>query len=184
MSTPFLQSPDPAGVPSPVTPQASPGDPQGYDGVTPAGSGAAPAPYDISAPQDIAGITAATQAAMNLSGGAEGSGPGAGIPDRDSPRQQAAHALLDSPQGAGAMSITSGFPDYEGTDPSPGANMETPIQGHTGQYPGTTQPDVPKYGADEGGPVPGAPPGGSMAPSGGGDYPGTVQDGLQKYGTS
>jgi hypothetical protein len=181
---PFFENLDPAGAPDPVTPQAGPGDATGYDMVTPPGTGAAPAPYDISAPQDIAGITGTLNAAMNLSGGGEGSGPGAGIPDRHSPRQAAAEAFLNSPQGTGAIVITDGFPDYENTDISPGPNTETPIQGHTSDYPGTTQDGIPKYNDNEGGPLPGAPPGGSMGPSKGGDYPGTVQDGLTKYGTS
>lgn len=86
---------------------------------------------------------------MDLSGGAEGAGPGAGLPDRDSPRQREA--------GAPAMNVLSGFPDYESADVSPGENMENPIQGD-GDYPGTTQDGIPQYGGDEGGAVPGAPP--------------------------
>ena len=177
----FFQGLDPAGAPDPVTPADSPSDQAGFSGVTPSGEG--PAPYDISAPQDIDGIAGAVQAAMNLSGGGEGAGPGAGIPDRDSPRQQEAAALLMSPQGAPEMSITSGFSDYEDTDVDPGENTENPIQGHTSDYPGTTQDGVPQYGGNEGGPVPGAPPSGSMDTPGG-NYPGTVQPGLTKYGTS
>jgi hypothetical protein len=119
---------------------------------------------------------------MDLSGGGEGVGPGAGIPDRYGPRQQEAEALLMSPQGAGAMNVTAGFTDYESADVSPGADMETPVQG-TGDYPGTTQDGIPQYGGGEGGPVPGAPPGGSMDTPGG-NYPGTVQSGLPVYGTS
>jgi len=183
MGNPFFQGLDPMGVPDAVTPQAGPSNAAGYDAVTPQGSGAAPAPYDISAPQDIAGLAAAVQAAMGVSGGGEGAPSGAGIPDRLGPRQAEAAALLDSPQGSGAMSVLAGFPDYESSDISPGANMENPIQG-AGDYPGTRQDGIPVYGADEGGPVPGAPPGGSMAGSAGGNYPGTTQDGLTKYGTS
>jgi hypothetical protein len=178
----FFQPLDPAGAPDPVTPQDGPADAAGWAQVTPSGQGPGPAPYDISAPQDIAGIGGAVQTAMGLSGGAEGAGPGAGIPDRHGPRQAQAEAILESPQGAGAMNVTAGFPDYESSDVSPGANMENPVQGH-GDYPGTTQGGVPQYGAGEGGPVPGAPPGGSMGTPGG-DYPGTTQDGLAKYGTS
>ena len=180
MSNPFFQTTDPAGAPDAVTPADGPGDPAGYGGVTPHGEG--PAPYDISAPQDIGGIEGTVQAAMDLTGGQEGAGPGAGIPDRDSPRQQETAALMDSPQGTPAMNVTSGFPDYESTDMSPGANMENPVQGD-GDYPGTIQDGIPQYGADEGGPVPGAPPGGSMDTPGG-NYPGTTQSGLTKYGTS
>jgi len=177
----FFQGLDPQGAPDPVTPADSPGDAAGYSGVTPDGQGTAP--YDISAPQDIGGIEAALTAAMDLSGGGEGSGPGAGIPDRDSPRQQESEAILMSPAGAPAMNVTSGFPDYESSDIDPGANMENPIQGHTGEYPGTMQDGIPQYGGDEGGPVPGAPDGGSMDTPGG-NYPGTVQSGLTTYGTS
>ena len=80
MTTPFFQDVNPPVTPDPVTPQDSPGDPAGYSHVTPPGAG--PAPYDISGPQDIAGITAAVQAAMSLSGGGEGADTGAGIPNR------------------------------------------------------------------------------------------------------
>jgi hypothetical protein len=181
MSSPFFQSPDPAGAPDPVTPRDSPADAAGWAQVTPPGQG--PAPYDISAPQDIAGIGAALTAAMDLSGGAEGSGPGAGIPDRHSPRQAESEAILESPQGAGAMSVTSGFPDYESSDVRPGANMQNPVQG-TGDYPGTTQDDVPVFDDGLGSGVTGvAPDSGGMGPGGDG-YPGTTQDGLAKYGTS
>ena len=197
MSAPFFQDVNPPVAPDPVTPQAAPGDPAGWAKVTPVQDGE-PAPYSISAPQDIAGITGAVQAAMNLSGGGEGVGPGAGIPDRYGPRQQEAQAFLDSPQGAGAMNVTSGFPDYENTDVSPGPDTENPIQG-TGTpgvlpeapapYPGTVQPGVPQFmaglGGDTPGTLPGVPPeGGSIAGSADQDYPGTVQDGLTKYGTS
>lgn len=173
MSTPFFQSPDPAGVPSPVTPADTPPDASGWAEVTPPGMG--PAPYDISAPQDIAGITAAVSAAGGLAG--------AGIVYPQGPRQAEALAILESAQGAGAMSVFSGFPDYESADISPGANMETPVQG-TGDYPGTMQDGVPQFTAGLGAGVEGVPPeGGDMGP-GGMNYPGTVQDGLTKYGTS
>ncbi len=184
MSSPFFQTPDPAGAPDPVTPADGPGDPAGYGGVTPHGQGTAP--YDISGPQDIAGITGAVTAAMDLSGGAEGAGPGAGIPDRDSPRQQEAAAILDSPQGAASSNVFSGFPDYENQDLRPGADLATPIQGEMGAYPAgsTTQDGIPMYGGQEGAGVEGVPPeGGDMGP-GGGDYPGTTQAALTKYGTS
>jgi hypothetical protein len=178
MSTPFFQDVNPATAPDPVTPHAAPSDPAGYDRVTPPGTGAAPAPYDISAPQDIAGITATDLAAVALAGAGVNEAPSIG------PRQAAARDFLDSPQGIGAVSITQGFPDYENTDVNPGANMENPIQGQGGGYPGTTQGGVPQFGGNEGGPLPGAPPGGSMAGSPGGNYPGTTQEGLTKYGTS
>ena len=166
----FFQSLDPAGAPDPVTPADGPSDAAGYAGVTPSGQGTAP--YDIAAPQDIAGIGGTFDAANALSG--------SGVLYPEGPRQHQAQALLESPQGAPAMSVTSGFPDYENTDVSPGANTENPIQG-TGDYPGTIQGGIPQYGADEGGPVPGAPPGGSMDTPGG-NYPGTTQAGVPHYG--
>lgn len=183
MSDQFLPR-DPAAAPDPVTPTGGPGDPAGYAKVTPAGAGPAPAPYDISAPQDIAGITAALGGANALAG--------AGVLYPAGPRQAEARALLDSAQGAPAMSVTSGFPDYETTDIRPGANMENPVQGQGPAgppYPGTTQGGVPQFtaglGAGAAGGLPGVPPeDGSMTPSKGGNYPGTVQDGLAKYGTS
>jgi hypothetical protein len=181
MSSPFFQPVDPAGAPDPVTPQDSPADAAGWTQVTPAGQGTAP--YAIAAPQDIGGIAAALTAAMDLSGGGEGSGPGAGIPDRHSPRQAEAEAILESPQGAAALSVTSGFPDYETADIRPGANMENPIQG-AGSYPGTTQDDVPMFDAGLGSGVAGVPPDSGGMEAGAGDYPGTTQDGLAKYGTS
>lgn len=180
MADEFFQATDPAGAPAPVTPQAGPGDAAGWAQVTPAGQG--PAPYDIAGPQDIGGIEAAVQAAMDLSGGAEGSGPGAGIPDRHGPRQAQAEAILESPQGAGAMNVTAGFPDYGSSDVSPGANMENPVQGQ-GDYPGTTQDDVPMFGGGLGTGVSGVPPEGGSMDTPGGNYPGTVQDGLATYGT-
>ena len=182
---PFFQSLDPYAVPDAVTPQDTPSEPSGYAAVTPAGTGAAPAPYDIAAPQNIAGITAAFNAATALTGGSEGAPGGAGMPDRSSPRQQQAEAILMSPQGAASSNVFAGFPDYENADVRPGANMENPVQGHTADYPGTTQPGVPQFTAGFGGALPGVPPDtGAMTPSAGGDYPGTVQDGITKYGTS
>jgi hypothetical protein len=170
----FFQSLDPQGVPDPVTPQAAPGDPAGYAGVTPHGQG--PAPYDISGPQDIGGIGAAVTAAGALSG--------AGVLYPRGPRQDEAQALLDSAQGAGAMSVLSGFPDYESSDINPGANMENPVQGQGGGYPGTTQGDVPLFDDGLGTGVSGVPPEGGSMNTPGGNYPGTVQGGLTKYGTS
>jgi hypothetical protein len=167
----FFQSPDPAGAPDPVTPQAGPGDAAGWAQVAPHGRG--PAPYDIAAPQDIAGITGAFSAAGALSAGAEND------IYPSSPRQHEAQALLESPQGAQAMSVISGFPDYESTDVRPGANMENPVQGH-GDYPGTTQ-DVAGYNL--GGGIGGVPPEAGGTGPGGGDYPGTTQSGLPVYGT-
>jgi hypothetical protein len=181
----FFQPLDPAAAPGPVTPADSPGDAAGWAEVTPSGQG--PAPYDIAAPQDIAGISAAAQAAMALSGGGEGAGTGAGIPDRDSPRQQEAASILDSPQGAASSDVFTGFPDYESSDVSPGANLETPIQGH-GFHPGTTQEGVPQFmaglGSSAGGGLPGVPPEGGSMDTPGGNYPGTLQGGLTTYGTS
>ena len=170
---PFFQNPDPDGTPDPVTPGSGVSSPAGWAEVTPHGLG--PAPYDIAAPQDIGGITAVFDAANALGG--------SGVLYPMGPRIAEAKALLESPQGAGAMSVTAGFPDYENTDVNPGPDMENPIQGH-GTYPGTRQDGVPMYGAgDEGGALPGAPPGGSMDGPGGAGYPGTTQSGLPMYGT-
>jgi len=177
VSTPFLQPVNPDAAPDPVTPADSPGDAAGWAEVTPPGAGTAP--YDISGPQDIAGITAALDAANALTA--------SGVLYPEGPRQHEAQAFLDSPQGVGAMSVLSGFPDYESSDISPGPDMENPIQGHTGEYPGTTQDGVPQFMAGLGGDTPGtlpgvAPEGGSMDTPGG-NYPGTSQGGLQMYGT-
>jgi hypothetical protein len=177
VSTPFFQGLDPQGAPDPVTPAVAPAVPAQFGAVTPHGRG--PAEYDIAAPQDIAGIGSALDAAGGLSG--------AGVLYPQGPRQSEAAALLDSPQGSGAMSVLAGFPDYEDADVNPGGNMANPIQSQgpsSGPYPGTVQADVPMFDDGLGAGVPGVPPeGGNMGP-GGGDYPGTTQDGLAKYGTS
>jgi len=178
MSSPFFQSVDPAATP-PETPGSGPADAAGWDQVTPSGTG--PAAYDISAPQDIASITAAASAAQALTGGSEGAPTGAGLADMHSPRQSEAAAFLGSPQGYGAVSITTGFPDYESTDVSPGANLETPIQG-AGTYPGTTQDGISQYGM--GGGIPGVTPETGSMDDSSAVYPGTTQDGVTKYGTS
>ena len=177
----FLQNLDPYAVPDAITPRDAPSDPAGYAKVTPSGVG--PAPYSISAPQDIAGITAATAAAMALTGGQEGAQTGAGMPWRDSPRQAQANAILTSPQGAPGMDVYAGFPDYENNNVAPGPDLETPIQG-TPTYPltNTYQPGIPQFTAGFGSSLPGVPPdSGHMAPGIG--YPGTTQDGLTTYGT-
>jgi hypothetical protein len=149
-----------------VTPADSPSDPSGFDAVTPHGRG--PAPYDIAAPQAIDGIAAAFDAANALAG--------AGVLYSRGPRQDETEALLTSPQGAGEMSVVSGFPDYESTDVNPGANMENPIQSQgpsSGPYPGTVQGDLPVFDDGLGAGVTGVPPEtGNMGP-GGMDYPGT-----------
>ena len=189
---PFFQDLDPYAVPDAITPYDAPSDTAGYVGVTPPGTGAAPAPYDIAAPQDIAGITAANNAAMALTGGGEGADTGAGsggMPNRDSPRQRESLAILDSPQGAASSNVFAGFPDYENQDVRPGADLQTPIQGQMGTYPvdNTYQPGLPQFMAGVHGltDLPGVPPeSGSMGPSKGMDYPGTTQDGITKYGTS
>lgn len=167
----FFQGLDPSAAPSPVTPADSPSDAAGWSEVSPAGMG--PAPYDISAPQSIAAIEGAAAAAGGLTG--------VGIIYPDSPRQAEARAFMDSPQGSGAASVLTGFPDYESTNVSPGAALETPVQG-MGDYPGTKQDGIPMYGT--GGGISGViPEAGSMdGPATG--YPGTTQDGVPKYGTS
>lgn len=182
---PFFQNLDPYAVPDAVTPADTPSHAEGYAGVTPPGTGPAPAPYDIAAPQPIAAITAAFNAATALTGGQEGASTGAGMPNRNSPRQQESAAILGSPQGAPGMNVFSGFPDYENADVRP-PGLETPIQG-TMNYPvsNTYQPGLQQFTAGFGSPFPGvSPDSGSMKPSAGGDYPGTTQDGITMYGTS
>jgi hypothetical protein len=181
VSTPFFQPVSPAAAPDPVTPAGGHGDDAGWAKVTP-GDGE-PAPYSISAPQDIAGIGAALDAA--------GAVAGAGIIYPRGPRQAQAEAILVSPQGAPSSNVFAGFPDYENQDLRPGPDMENPVQGQGPagpDYPGTTQGGVPQFMAGLGGDnagIPGVPPeGGAMAGSGDMDYPGTTQDGLTKYGTS
>jgi hypothetical protein len=177
VSTPFYQSLDPAGVPSPVTPADGPGDAAGWAEVTPAGHG--PAPYDISAPQDIAGIAAAASAAGALTG--------AGIVYPAGPRQAEAQAILTSVQGAASSNVFAGFPDYENQDLRPPGDLETPVQGEMSAYPvsNTYQDGIAQFPGGLGAGVEGVPPeGGDMDSPDGGGYPGTTQDGLQKYGTS
>ena len=186
---PFFQDLDPYAVPDAVTPYDGPSDTAGYAGVTPPGTGAAPAPYDIAAPQNIAGITAAMDAATALAGGQEGAPTGAGMPQIASPRQRETAAILYSPQGAQSTNVFAGFPDYENADVRPGGDLETPVQGQMGTYPvsNTYQEGLPQFMAGVHGltDLPGVPPeSASMGPSKGMDYPGTLQDGLTKYGTS
>jgi hypothetical protein len=172
---PFFQNLDPDAAPSPVTPQDTPANAAGWAKVTPPGAG--PAPYDISAPQDIPGITAAVAAAGALTG--------AGVVYPEGPRQREAGAILFSPQGAESSDVFAGFPDYENADIRPPA-LETPVQGEMGTYPAenTYQPGIAQFTAGLGAGVEGVrPETGDMGP-GGMNYPGTVQDGLQKYGTS
>lgn len=125
---PEYQNLDPAGVPSPLTPAASPADPAGYAMVTPHGQG--PAPYDIQAP--MGDLSAVTEAAGRLEG--------AGIVYPYGPRQAQAAALLNSPQGSGAMDVTAGFAGGGGeswpANPNPIPTAETPIQG-SGDFTGT-----------------------------------------------
>jgi hypothetical protein len=92
----------------PVTPADSPSDAAGWASVTPSGQGTAP--YDIQAPMD-GSISGKFDAANSLSG--------AGVLYAQGPRQQEAHALLTSPQGAGAMNVITGFPDYESANVMP-----------------------------------------------------------------
>ena len=153
-----------------MTPADTPSSPSGYAEVTPHGRG--PAPYDINAPQDIAGIQAAFNAANDLAG--------AGVLFPKGPRQREAQAILESPQGADSSNVLAGFPDYENNNITP-PPLVNPIHG-AGDYPGTTQA-VPQYGV--GGGVEGvSPDSGSMGQGAGLGYPGTTQDGVPKYGTS
>ena len=168
---PFFQNLDPYPVPDPVTPHGDPSNPEGYAKVTPAGNG--PAPYNIAAPQDIAGITAATESAGRLTG--------AGIVYPAGPRQQQTAAILYSPQGAESTNVFAGFPDYENQDVRPQSDaILGPIQGHTSEYQGTMQDGISQYTGPAHG-LEGVPPeGGNMGPGIG--YPGTTQDGLATYG--
>ena len=113
---PEYQNLDPMGVPSPITPAASPADPAGYAMVTPHGQG--PAPYNIQAPmEDLSAVTSAAGELM-----------GAGIVYGHGPRQAEAAALLNSPQGTGEMDITAGFAgggdESWPADPSPVADPD------------------------------------------------------------
>ena len=172
---PFFQDVNPPAVPDPVTPADSPSDAAGWAQVEPPGRG--PAPYDISAPQDIAGIGAAFDAASALTG--------AGVLYPQGPRQREAQAILESPQGAASSNVFAGFPDYESADVRPGADLQTPIQGEGGYPVGNTyQPGLAQFMSGLGaGAVGVAPETGSMD-SPGGNYPGTTQPGVPKYGTS
>ena len=128
---PEYQNLDPMGVPSPVTPAASPSDPAGYAAV-------AVQPMDIQAPLDD--LTAVYQQSLAVVGGQEGAPTGAGLGDRTSPRQAQAAALLNSPQGSGAMDVTAGWAGGGGeswpANPNPIPTAETPIQG-SGDFTGT-----------------------------------------------
>ncbi len=91
-----------------VTPADSPSDAAGWASVTPSGQGTAP--YDIQAPMD-GSIGGKLNAANALSA--------AGVLYPQGPRQAEARAILESPQGAGAMNVIAGFPDYESADVMP-----------------------------------------------------------------
>lgn len=142
---PEYQNLSPYATPPSITPPDSPGDAAGYAMVAPGGRG--PAPYDIQAPTDVAAIAAACDAAGAVSG--------AGIAYPRGTRQAAAEELLYSPQGFSAGSGTSGYDITAGFSGEPGESwpnnvqvseiFETPIQG-MGDYPGTTQDGIRKYG--------------------------------------
>lgn len=142
MSSPEYQSPDPAGVPDPVTPADGPGDGAGYASVSPDGRG--PAAYDIAAVSDEAAITAGCDAAYAVAG------PGGA-------RQSATAGLLYSPAGFSAGSGMSGYDIPQGfsgepdeswaNNVQPDAIFQTPVQG-MGDYPGTAQDGLQKYGTD------------------------------------
>jgi hypothetical protein len=126
-------------------PAAGPADSAGYAMVTPDGQG--PAAYDIQAETDEAAISAACDAAGAVSG--------AGIVYPRGTRQAAAEMLLNSPQGFSAGTGTSGYDITQGFSGEPDESwandvqafpvLETPVQG-TGDYPGTTQDGLQKYG--------------------------------------
>ena len=107
------------------------------------------------------------------------------MPNRASPRQREALAILVSPQGAESSNVFAGFPDYENQDVRPPGDLQTPVQGEM-TYPvsNTYQPGIPQFTGGFEAALPGVPPeGGNMGP-GGMDYPGTTQDGLPTYGIS
>jgi hypothetical protein len=101
-----------------VTPADSPSEPSSYAAVPVQG-------MDIQAPMED--LTATFDAANSLAG--------AGVLYPQGPRQAESQALLESPQGAGAMSVIAGFPDYESADIMP-PPLAGPDRG-TGPYPGT-----------------------------------------------
>jgi len=121
---------DPAGPPPNITPRDTPSNPAGYAQVTPRGTGPAPAPYDIQAPQDD--LAAMTSAAGAISG--------AGVVYPRGPRQMATETLMQSPQGfaVGGYDIQQGFAGGGGdgwpNDVEP-ADLMTPDQGQMGTYP-------------------------------------------------
>lgn len=132
----FYQPLDPAAAPPAVTPAAGP-DSRG------------PAPYDIQAPSDEAAIQAAFDGAGAVAGA------GISVYPHQGTRQAAAEALLSSPAGFSAGSGTSGYDITQGwsgepdesfvNNPQPLVILETPIQG-AGDYPGTAQDGLAKYG--------------------------------------
>jgi hypothetical protein len=139
---PEYQNVDPQSPPDQVTPASSPSSPANYAMVTPHGRG--PAPYDIQAMSPEPEVTAAFNTANALGG--------AGFLYPTSERIQQAQTLLESPQGFGSdgFDVDGGWHGGGGGSwPSnvepPEAAAETPIQGH-GDYPGTTQEGIQKYG--------------------------------------
>jgi hypothetical protein len=142
--------------------------------LTPEGRG--PAPYDISGPQDIAGISAAVDAAGALSGagvvygagprqaeaaailysaqGAESSNVFAGFPDYENADLRPDTDLNTPIQGQmgtypESNTYQPGLPMFTGREgagvegvPPEGGSMDTP----GGNYPGTTQDGLTKYG--------------------------------------
>lgn len=171
---PFFQDLDPDAVPDSVTP--SEGDPSRPPAIPADEIGNAP--YDISAPQDIAGIGAACAAAGALTG--------AGVVYPPGPRQaETRDGILDTPQGAMASNVFAGFPDYENQDLRPPGELPTPIQGEMGQYPvsNTYQPGIAQFTAGLGAGVEGVPPETEAMGAGPAtEYPGTTQSGLPVYG--
>ncbi len=102
-----------------VTPADSPSEPASYAAVP-------VQPMDICAPLDDT-IGAKFDAANAVAG--------AGVLYAQGPRQAETQAMMESPQGAGAMSVISGFPDYESADIMP-PPLTGPDRG-VGPYPGT-----------------------------------------------
>lgn len=102
-----------------VTPSDGPSAPALYDAVTPVGTAPRPAPYDIAAPSPLAECQAAFDKSV-----AEG---GTGVLYPMSPRIAEARQLLDSPQGAAEMDVSSGAAYGWPADVEPPADYQTPL---------------------------------------------------------
>lgn len=89
-----------------------------FPAMTPADSASDAAGYDSVPVQDM-DICAPLDSAIGPALDAANALAGAGVLYPQGPRQQETRALLESPQGAGAMNVTSGYPDFESADIMP-----------------------------------------------------------------